>query len=245
MNCTYPPELSELQLLMAADGEADSAVERHLAGCAYCRQRSTDLARQQEALKQRLWRATCPSALALGEFRMGLCTPAEAAAMARHLAECPHCTAELAELDRFLAEPAPEPSPSALEVVKQRVQVWVASLISGAQRLSLPSAPALASVRGANDEPLIYVAGDLQLTLQAEPAGAASDPQSRLLIGMVLGLAHPELATVHLWRGDRPWGQQPVDDLGNFTIGGLVPGRYELILSAPDVEVHVQELTIA
>lgn len=248
MNCTYPPELSELQLLMAADGEAEPWVEQHLAGCAYCRQRGAELARLQDALQDRLLRAACPPSLTLGEFHLGLCAPTEAAAISRHLADCPHCAAELAQLDRFLAEPAPEHVPGALEVAKQRVQVWVASLISGARRLSMPGAPALApalvGVRGADDEPLIYAAGDLQLTLQIEPDGAASDAHSRTLIGLVLGLAQPEAAAVHLWRDDRLVATQPVDDLGNFTVGGVAPGRYELILSAPAVELHVQELVI-
>lgn len=245
MSCIHPPELSTLQLLMAADGEASPEVQRHLAACPHCRQRAAELAQWQQRLSERLFRATCPSSLELGEYRLGLLRSAQAAEIARHLNDCPHCAAELAQWDQFAAQ---EPQVDRLAPIKQQVQVLVARLVSGGRSMGAlfaPQpvlAPAFAGLRGGNEEPLVYEAGDVQLTIEVETN--AAQPGQFSLVGLVLGLAEPGLARINLWRDDRPLAEIAVDDLGNFTIPGLTAARYELILTAPDSEIHVQDLTV-
>jgi hypothetical protein len=64
-----------------------------------------------------------------------------------------------------------------------------------------------------------------------------------MLLGLVSGIeAHGMEA--HIWQDDRHITQVPVDELGNFVIPGLAPAGYVLILSGPDVEIHIQDLDV-
>lgn len=47
-----------------------------------------------------------------------------------------------------------------------------------------------------------------------------------------------------LWQDEEQVGKAGIDDLGNFMFSALAAGRYELIISGPEFEIHVQELLI-
>jgi anti-sigma factor RsiW len=51
-----------------------------------------------------MYRQSCPEPMLLGEYQLGLLDGAEKIHIQAHLARCPHCQAELAELIDFLAE---------------------------------------------------------------------------------------------------------------------------------------------
>ncbi len=87
--------LSGPELIAAADGEASEAVVSHLRQCALCRQRVTTLRNVQQALRYRLYRALCPSTDQLIDYCQGLLSPAQHALVARHIASCPYCSAEI------------------------------------------------------------------------------------------------------------------------------------------------------
>ena len=48
----------------------------------------------------------------------------------------------------------------------------------------------------------------------------------------------------HLWQSEQRVAVIPVDELSNFVISDVAPGNYELILSGPEVEIHIQELQV-
>ena len=107
MACTSPPELNDRELLTYIDGEADREVVAHLERCPHCRERARRLARLQGRLTAQLYRVTCPSSQVLGEHQLGILPPVEAEAIARHVASCPHCAREVAQLGDYLNELAP------------------------------------------------------------------------------------------------------------------------------------------
>ena len=59
----------------------------------------------------------------------------------------------------------------------------------------------------------------------------------------VTGMDTTELVA-HLWLADRRVGEVSVDELGNLVVPNLKPGSYELILSGPEVEVHIRDLDV-
>lgn len=244
MACVSPPELTDLQLLTFIDGDADAAVQRHVAVCAGCRSRAEALARWQTELSARLFRADCPPSLELGEYQMGLLPRPRAQLVERHVAVCPHCQHELAQFAEFMAEPPPAPV-EMWAPVRDRLRVLVAQLVSGGRSLGAwggPSlAPALAGVRGDDNGPLIFQAGDVELAMDVQPD---QQPGLVTLFGLVSGIDDPADAEVRLWRQNRLVAATQVDDLGNFVVAALPPDRYELILTATDVEIHVQALDL-
>jgi hypothetical protein len=103
-------------------------------------------------------------------------------------------------------------------------------------------APAYAGIRGEGEAPLIYQADDIQVVVQAQED--AERPDRRAILGLVIGLTEGHELKAHLWRSGQRIVTVPVDELGNFVIPDLTPGGYELILSGPELEIHIQELQV-
>jgi hypothetical protein len=192
----------------------------------------------EKAFLATLYRMDCPETTELGEYHLGLQESTRRAAIQQHLKSCPHCTRELAEMAHFLEQLQPE-----LEVpLAERVRVLVARLVSGAGfAAGLAPSPAYAQ-RGATQPLRIYQAGAAQLTL--ETTALPGDPQRRVLLGLLVGLESGGMLA-GLWRAGEKLTSTALDELGNFTLEAPAPGVYDLILSNPTLEIHVQELDIS
>ncbi|MCS6848638.1 MAG: zf-HC2 domain-containing protein [Anaerolineae bacterium] len=59
--------------------------------------------RLERALRVALFRRSCPDTMTLSDYQLGLLNSMEHARVHAHVARCPHCQAELARLDAFLA----------------------------------------------------------------------------------------------------------------------------------------------
>jgi hypothetical protein len=246
MICVSPPELSDGDLLAYLDGEADTHAKKHLENCPSCRERAQRLARRQSDMTARVYRFDCPSPLELGEYRLDVLSTDRAAGVARHLATCLRCTQEVAQLEGYLADLAPDLELSPWERAGERLQVMVARLVSGGARgdLLAQPAPAHAGLRGREEQalPLIFEAEQVQVVLdvQADPAR----PGRQTILGLVAGVDDPQAHQVYLWKDSQRMTAVSLDETANFVIPDLAAGRYELILSGPGVEVHVQDVPV-
>ena len=187
-------------------------------------------------LTQTLYRITCPNSLVLGEYHLGMLSGTERGHISQHLVDCPHCTSELAQLQAFMLDTAHD-----LEYnLAERLKIWVAKKLLTIDREEAAGTSVWA-VRGNEDGPLIYEAGECQLTLEIQ-----DDPQKpgqKSVIGLVLGI-DPTAWQVHLWQNDKLLDAVPVDTLGNFTLDNLSPGGYKLTVSGPAAEIHVPDLLV-
>jgi hypothetical protein len=104
MDCSLPPALTDQQLLEALDGTANQQVTQHIQHCPACQARSQTLAGLQTRLKVRLFRATCPSTLELGEFFLRRLPAPQRLVVSQHVRHCPHCTSELAQISEFMKD---------------------------------------------------------------------------------------------------------------------------------------------
>lgn len=237
MACVSPPELDDKALLAYIDGEADPEVVAHLERCPHCRDRAQHLARLQDRLTGQLYRSTCPSPAELGEYHLGLLPSDQAADVASHLAECPHCTREIAQLKDYLSELKPDLEFSLLE----RIRVLVARLLRARRENGSSKEPAYAGLRGKAEGPYLYQADDIQIAVEIQDD--IERPGRKVLLGLVTDTDLQELEA-HLWQADRWVETAPVDELGTFVIPNIAPGNYELTLSGPEVEIHIQGLEI-
>lgn len=246
MPCEFPPELDDRSLLAYLDGEADRQVVAHLERCPHCRDRATRLAQLQSRLTAELYRLACPSTVELGEYHLGVLLPEQAEAVAHHVAECPHCSRELAQLEDYLAELAPALEPGPLERAREQIRVLIARLLdrnSGTRPFGQPAmVPAYAGLRGDEEEPLIFQAEDVQVVIQIQQD--AERPERKTILGLVVGLGENRELEAHLWQAGQRVTVAAVDELGNFVMSDVVSGSYELILSGPEMEIHVQALEI-
>ena len=245
MACTSPPELNDRDLLTYLDGEADHHTLTHLENCPHCREKARRLTFLQDRLTTQLYRVTCPPPMDLGEYHLGMLPRDQAVTVTHHLAECSHCTREVAQLRDYLTELAPALEPSPLERIKERARVLVARLVNGRLETGLLAqpvpVPAYAGVRGEEREPYLYQADDVQIAIEVQDD--AERPGRKVILGLVLGAECAGLEA-HLWRDDQRIAVVPVDELGNFVIPDMVPGSYELILSGPEAEIHIQDLQV-
>lgn len=251
MACTFPPELTDLQLAMALDGEADATVNAHLAACAHCRARAATLARDEARLRAQLFRRFCPPPDALRDYAFDLLDEDEARTVREHLALCPHCTRETfvdyAELLQAPVAPASDAPLKnvGLSSVLERIQFWMAQTFQGAGGLT----PAL-SLRdggndGGNDDGVLglFAVGPAQISLELE--AVFEQPGRRMLVGLVSGVETTSMEA-HLWRDGVLVAMIGVDGTGSFEFADvdLVAGVYEVLLSSPDVKMRIPDLTI-
>jgi hypothetical protein len=195
----------------------------------------------QSRLTAELYRIQCPSPLELGEYQLGVLARDQEVALAMHLEECPHCSREMAQLKDYLGELSADLELSPVE----RIRVWVAELISGGGRVDRPGvptlAPAMAGLRGEEDGPRIYQAGDVQIVLESQDDAVQRDRKT--LLALITGL-QPENLVAHLLRGGERVAEAAVDEMGNLVIGNLAPGSYELILRGPGLEIQIPDLEV-
>jgi hypothetical protein len=190
----------------------------------------------EKLLAAHLYRLTCPSPDELGEYHLKLLPAERAAVIARHLPLCAHCHQEVAQLQAYLANLAPELEYS----LRERVQIWIARLLPQGQGSGFSPAPALA-FRGEVEGPRTYEAGGVQLHLdiQADP----TNPGHKTVIGLVIG-APETTVSVQLWQTGRLVQETSLDEWGNFSLDDIIPGTFDLILSSQTAEIHVPNLDV-
>lgn len=237
--------MDDVALMMLLDGVAAPEEAMHVAECAKCSRRASQLRGVQANLSRWLFRAACPTSLELGEYQLKMISKERTAQIERHLAGCDFCIEELAQLREFMSQPDPYLKPEPLAVAQRRVRVLVARLVGGAGQgggFGGPAlAPAFAGLRGEESGPLMYEAGDVQVLIEVEDD---AKPGRKTVMGLLSDLSDYTGYTVGLWQGGQQLTLIPVDLLGNFVIEDLSEGRYELILSGPEIELHIQDLAI-
>jgi hypothetical protein len=249
MVCVSSQQPDDTRLWSYLDGEADFDVQAHIEQCPHCRQRALELAALQRRLLAGLYRAVCPTSDELGEYQLGLLPADQASAMTQHLAECPHCTREVAQLQTYLADlsPAQEPKsvPGPLEQVQDRVRTLIAQLASATSTLGgmgQPGlAPALAGIRGQEQTACRYEADGIEVVIDHQPD--YEQPGCRAILGLIIGLESTGVVAA-LWQRDQRIATSDVDDLDTFTLAGVPPGTYELLFTGPEIEILVKDLKI-
>ena len=246
MSCLRTTQLTDSELLMALDGEADPEVTMHIADCPDCRVRTGQLQKFQNGLTNRLFRATCPPSIELGEYHLGFVPMATSATIKEHLAECPFCSQELTQLASYMDQPDLFLRSDPLAAVRRSVKVLVARLISGPTvhtGMGSPAfAPALAGLRGSLDSLLIYEADDIQVILEVQDDAALTDRKA--VMGLIVGIDDLEGLHAELWHEGTRTFSTPVDEIGNFAFDGLIPADYDLFVSGNDLDVHIESLSL-
>ena len=233
--CVFPPELDDKQLLAYLDGQANEETKSHLQGCAHCRERAERLDRLQKKLTHQLYRIICPSSIELGEYHLRMLPASQMLVVGQHVRECPHCRRDVAALEDFLVDLAPQPGP--LEAIK----VLIARLVSGKEDQEVSTAPAFAGLRGEGGETFIFQADNIQIVIEVQED--LEQPGLKALMGLVTGLDSSDVI-FQASQGGKIITTSSVDEIGNFVLSHMAPGEYELTLVGPNTEVRIPSFTI-
>ncbi len=240
MTCTFSSPLNEQSLLQYLDGQAPPEVAEHLARCAFCASRAAELARFQSQLKALFYRMECPPSLELGEYALRMLPSSRALQIRAHVDRCPHCAQELAQMERFLAAPLIQ---DWLREGVEKVKVFIARLVGGLSPAGNPGEVSLAfgSLRGDEEEPLIYQVNDTQIVLEIQDD--PDHPGKKILLGLITGSEQP-MFTVRLQDREHTPATAHVDEIGNFAFSQLHPGAYKLVIAGEGMEIHIPQLRI-
>ncbi|MCC6188971.1 MAG: hypothetical protein IT318_08045 [Anaerolineales bacterium] len=221
MSCRQPPPLTLEQLSAVLDGQAEPAIDEHLAVCPECAMRLEEARQFDRHLASRLYRWDCPSPQALADYHLGRLEVEAATSVTRHAEHCPSCAAELNDLRAFLAAgEVRAPAPAA-----RLPEGSFAARLGGLVAQLIPRQSALA-LRGETQGPVTAAVGDILLVLEAQPAQAG-------LATLIGQLAAPEQdqwtgALVQLWRNGVLGQTTVLDDAGGFRLDSLEPGAVDL-----------------
>lgn len=235
MECIEPGAATPEDLLAHADGCADARASAHIGACPACSDKAAALASIDRALRAHLYRADCPPAQTLGEYALQLLEPEPGLAMRAHLALCPHCTHELAQLAGQLGEDPLRDLLAAPGILTR----LVLRLRSDGPR------PLAASVRGAGDGPATYEGDGVTLALAAQRESGAS--ARWMLLGLLVdGEGHdlPGGVPVQLLRDAAIAASSELDEFGNFSIRGVPAGSYTIAISLPERTVVVERIAV-
>ncbi len=198
----------------------------------------------EERLTRALFRVNCPDPIELGEYKLKMVSRERVSFIKQHLAECPLCAREMFQLKEYLARVRSDIELDALTRARERVKVIVARLLPAPEtkhRTGLGE-PAFAGLRGSEEGPLIYQAGDIELAI--EVSAESERPEQMMIAGLITGLKDPDTAMVHLWQAGEHVRTIQVSELGNFEIAELLPGSYELMVGDSEIEIHIQDLPL-
>jgi hypothetical protein len=239
MKCISSPALDDTQIARYVEGEADETVVAHIKECAYCGERASQWSLLRSGLKKQLYRMNCPTPMELGDFHLGYLRDPQWLVVKQHVRECVLCRRELAEMEEFLEETAVQTS------LLKRINVHIARLVSGKdmdqESGEFSSPPAFAGLRGKEDEPFIYQVDNIRIVIEVQDD--VEQMGFKTLLGLVTGLESNDF-TIQVSQGGQAMATTSVDEIGNFIISHLSPGHYKLILTGPNMEIHIPSLSV-
>jgi hypothetical protein len=218
LNCALGSPLTDDDLSEAIDGTADPSIVRHLDECPYCRQRLIHARRIEEVIRRSLH----PTAQQIGDYHLGLLDGAASASIAAHVAECPHCRAELDSLVAFLQdEHLAQHTPHEAEQPRKRFEIKM----PGARRVSIET-PQLSMIR----QP-----GNTSQTMQVKGDGFAGiliwDSQNKTLNGNLTPMSVWQSAVISCFQ-DTQTITVIADDVGQFECRGMVTGPVRIYITS-------------
>ena len=258
--CISTPELDDLALIAAIDGEASPDVLDHLRRCSYCAARAQHYAELQGLLRKQFFRMFCPSTDTLVAYHDGTLSVTEHSQLRTHLAECPHCRREIHFLEQLTSDSVGGRAPpdhwytmgaSALRHPSARDSATRREPLRQvlAERTHMSRVDALSDFYGAararsQISQYAFQAENLQITIGVRKVVNRAD---RHVVTGSLTL-HDDLpigmhdSVAYLFDAQRQTATAPLDELGNFVLDNLIPGTYRLSFHLPDREVIIETI---
>lgn len=227
MKCITSPALDDTKILSYVEGEADSATVAHIGACPFCSERANRWTLLQNNLRKQLYRVTCPTPIELGDYHLRLLPPPQMLVVAQHVRECPLCRREVAELENFLDDLAPEVS------LLGSAKVLIARLIRGqGEQGENGLTPSGVALRGDAKGPITLQTDGLVIVLDLQP----SDGGMVNILGQVAADDQDQWteALVELRQENELQFSAMVNDLGAFRLEAIPPGSKELRILSKD-----------
>ena len=238
--CATP--LTTVDLSMYLDGDADATVLAHVRHCAECQRRAQRLQQTQQRWQTLFHRHSCPPSQELCDYAWELLPAADKERIEQHLHYCPHCTHEL--LNNYVMPTQAVPKPASQPAGSTWWATGIDQLRILVSHLTQPPTPAYAyAVRGEEKTQTFRFQLDETAMLYATVVADPHSPDRRRLEIQVAGLP-TEAMEIQLWQAQQLLQTARLDAAGDTVFDNLVAGHYELILSAPQLKIHIPQVAI-
>ncbi len=171
----------------------------------------------------------------LGDYHLGLLPPPQVLVIAQHVRECPLCRREVAELEDFMGELAPEVG------LLGAARVLIARLVRGPSTSGQPGEsglfPSGVALRGELKGPITLEAEGVVIVLDLQQ----TEERAVDILGQVAADDQDQWteALVEIRQDNELQFSTTVDDLGAFRLTGILPGSKELRIRSKDHSLTV------
>ncbi|MCP4537504.1 MAG: hypothetical protein GY832_10190 [Chloroflexi bacterium] len=240
--CIASNEIEPWQLDAYRDGVRDPAVIAHIRRCPACAHRIATPEPVDNRLSAALFRFTCPTVDDLMNYHWGFLSQGQAANVAKHLVDCPHCAKEVAQFAPYLLarDQVSQTTPPLFE----QLHTFVARLLPSQLALAPVRAGQERATRGPAPTTQSYTIDDLEwdLILNWTPGPGAAFTLQGQLFGptadeMVAAQAKLKQAEIAL--------TAPLDADGLFSISPVPPGEYALYFYTPQNKIQIPNIKLA
>jgi hypothetical protein len=211
----------------------------------------------EKKLKSILYRSDCPSNMDLGEYELGILDPPRRDEIASHLVACLPCQNDLQEIRQFMAVPAVGIEAKLAQAEEkapllERIKVILVNLATPPENI-FGSGSMQPVFRGADANTTQVIEADEYLVSLSTVGENGSGPIQQM-IGDIMPLIDDiddqqgfETWTADLWHSGQLLASTTVAADSHFIFEGIYTDNkaYELILSGPSVEIHLQNLHIS
>lgn len=271
-NDVFVSEIGDAELLAYLDGAADADVAAKIEGSEVYLRRSKELARMNKRLTAQLYRHTCPDSLELGEYHLGMLMQEKARAIEAHLAECPHCARELAQLSEYMAAERPDSEPNLTtrlknkaagllpdldirrnldDVIKDSGDMAIIGEIARTKargfKCSPDPHPYIFLVGGGKDNNLVYDEDDIKIYIHV--MNDIGNPGKMVLSGGVIGVDAVGWEVRLISSGKQVAATEVeevdlVENLGFFRFSCLFPAIYDIVIADNGVKFKIHDIEI-
>jgi len=209
----------------------------------------------ENKLKAIMYRHDCPSKMDLGEYDLGILISPRREEITLHAVTCPLCQADLVQIRQFMAiSPIDEPPVKLKKEAKlpliEKIKIVVVDLVSPPANLQI-STSLQPAMRGEENDMLTRVFQIESYIIALSLMKDLSSWQKQQIIGDISPASGSEENfrnwTIYLWRAGKLLATSPVDRDSHFFFEDIqVENKpHELILSGPEVQIHLQNLQMS
>jgi len=239
--CTNPGSVQDWELDAYLHDDAGPHVAEHLKTCSACRARLAEMGLFERRWRQTLHRFDCPEPDILRDHAWKFLPRDQRDQVKAHLAECPLCSAELAQLNELVTAEDEATLQNVLARARrlaQEAKLTIARLLSPS---ALQTVPAL---RGETQEVLLFDVEGLALSVNLE----REETGTFTLFGQLLSTDQP-IPPGSYARLTQQEGQiNPVwvflDAHGGFALPNIPPGIYQLVVDLDAQRMIVPDLSL-
>ncbi|MEM7533928.1 MAG: hypothetical protein AAF639_17225 [Chloroflexota bacterium] len=255
-------QLTDGDLLLYIDGNADPEMVRHIETDPQLQKRVQNLAYLQNYMREHLSSLSCPLTIELGDYHLRMLSDREHMRIKKHIRDCSNCLSRLNELANHIDGPVDiasttPASENTTENLFGRLGRW---FIYPSPKFELtPAAGFLSDTPTVQNrvEPIVYrfdqepYQGEISIQVMA----GNRKREGRKIMGLISGNLRQWLTDVELMAMARfsenaetttaePVATTKVNAIGGFVLQKIPSGNYELLLKSGDQSLCLRELQI-